>query len=257
MSIPSIVLLTDFGQKDGFIGTMKGVIQGICPGAHVIDLTHDLPPQSISAAQFVLWNSYKFFPKDTIFCCVVDPGVGGDRPILAVQTEKYVFIAPDNGLLDFVLSEERPRFILRVENPKVMLSGISQTFHGRDIFAPTAAHLAAGFLYTQLGPVHSWSAPTSPFLVPTAPGVFDLNVLHIDHFGNLITNLKLPLDASLELESVTWKGNSLNRLVKSYNEVAKGELLAIHGSHGLLEIACNQGRAVDLVEAAGMKVNIQ
>ena len=161
-----IVLFTDFGEKDGYVGIMKGVIKGISPQSDIVDLTHHIPPQDLNSAKFVLWNSYKYFPKGTIFTCVIDPGVGSSREIIIVQTEKYVFIAPDNGLLDYVLAELPVKVIMTLENPRLKRDHICHTFHGRDIFAPAAAHLDNGFLITQAGPIRSYKIPISPFIEP-------------------------------------------------------------------------------------------
>lgn len=249
-----ISLLTDFGQKDGYVGTMKGVIHGICPNAQVIDLSHDIPPQDVQAAGFVLWRSYRFFPKGTIFVCVVDPGVGSDRHILAVQTADYTFIAPENGLLDFVLSQERIRQMLYVENPAVMNSAISQTFHGRDIFAPVAAHLASGFVFTQLGPLAHFQLPPDPFITLSPSGNYEGKIIYTDHFGNLITNIRLEKGEN-QVKRIRVGNREIGGLVKSYAAVAEGEILAIRGSHGLLEIAIRNGSA-EAVLGKEMRIRI-
>jgi len=243
---PPIILLTDFGIQDGFIGVMKGVIASIAPQSPVIDLTHHIPPQDVEAAKFVLWNSYKHFPQGSIFCCVVDPGVGSKRDIIALQTADYYFIAPDNGLLDYVLAELKIKQLLKVENPALMRSAISQTFHGRDIFAPTAAHLAAGFLYTQVGPLHSYRLPDSPFIEVKEAGVYEGKIIYFDHFGNAISNIKVSglafpvsgAEISFELASQHIVG-----LSSSYASHHIGELLALEGSHGLIEFAVRNGNA--------------
>lgn len=237
-----IVLLTDFGQRDGYVGVMKGVIAGIAPNARVIDLSHDLPPQDLAAARFVLWNQHRFFPDGSVFVCVVDPGVGTARPIIAVKTRRHFFLAPDNGLLDLVLTEERPETILRVENPAFFRTAPpSRTFHGRDIFAPAAAHLLAGEVYTQLGPFHDYRVPPSPFVeaVPAASG----SILHIDRFGNLISSLK---QTDWEPGYATLADHRIPRAA-SYGSVAEGELLLLRGSHGLWEIALRNGSAANVL----------
>lgn len=234
-----IVLLTDFGQKDGYVGVMKGVIHGIAPGASVIDLTHEIRQGDLRAAGFVLWNQHRFFPKDSLFVCVVDPGVGSDRAIMAVKTERHLFLVPDNGLMDLILAETKAHTILRLENPAFFRDqNISSTFHGRDIFAAAAGHLAAGEIYTQLGPFHQYSIPPSPFLEPEE-GVSG-TIFHIDHFGNLISTLKQsekkrPIAFNLEDHLILVK--------ESYSEVEPGQALAIAASHGLWEIAIRNGSA--------------
>ncbi len=260
-----IILLTDFGLHDGYAAVMKGVIASIAPATQVIDLSHHIPPQDVPAAGFVLWNSYKHFPSGSIFCCVVDPGVGSERDIIAVQTKDYIFLAPDNGLLDYVLAELPIRQILKVENPALMRREISNTFHGRDIFAPTAAHLATGFLYTQLGPLHSYKLPPSPFVSITEAGEYEGKIIYFDHFGNAVSNLKWDVsgfefrvsgfefrvsgfefrvsDHEAETSFLTIGDRRIAGLSQAYAEKAPGELLAIKGSHGLLEIAIRNGNA--------------
>jgi hypothetical protein len=240
-----IVLLTDFGSQDGYVGIMKGVISGIAPDVPVIDLSHDLPPQSIDAARFVLWNSYRYFPAGTIFVCVVDPGVGSTRHILALNTGEHTFLAPDNGLLDYVMAEQRAKHLLRVESPRVMRSEISRTFHGRDIFAPAAAHIAAGFPFTMIGPMHPYTLPASPWLRLDQPEL-SARVIYCDHFGNLITNLRLP--AGPLSGEVQLAGKRLPFHL-TYDAVAPGEGVALRGSHGLLEVSVRDGNAAHQYDA--------
>lgn len=233
-----IVLLTDFGQEDGYVGIMKGVIQSIAPEAKVIDLAHHLPPQSVSAARFVLWNSYKYFPEGSIFVCVVDPGVGSERKIHVYQTQQHVFIVPDNGVLDYVLAEQGVRYAFELEQPKLRLDTVSHTFHGRDLFAPAAAHLANGFVITQVGPsILDYRIPKSPFLDPREQP--NGEIIHIDRFGNLITNFKAESDHKFSFEL----GGNWIPTQKTYASVEVGEILALAGSHGLWEIACRNGNA--------------
>ncbi|MFK7969880.1 MAG: S-adenosyl-l-methionine hydroxide adenosyltransferase family protein [Bacteroidia bacterium] len=240
----TVVLLTDFGHRDGYVGVMKGVIAGIAPEAKIIDLSHDIPPQDIDAAKFVLWRHYRFFPKGTIFCCVVDPGVGTSRKILALEAEGYYFLAPDNGLLDFVMAEAKLKLMMEVENPVVMLPNQSNSFHGRDIFAPAAAHLAAGFLFTQLGPIADFTLPPSPWCIPKEAGAFSLKIMHVDHYGNIITNLKLDsLSPSLKVAEIRIGNAMIEGLAHSYGSVEEGDWLAFEASHGLLEVAVRNGSA--------------
>jgi S-adenosyl-L-methionine hydrolase (adenosine-forming) len=238
-SARQIVLLTDFGQQDGYVGVMKGVISGIAPTVPVIDLSHELPPQDLMAARFVLWNSYRYFPAGTIFVCVVDPGVGSARHILALNTGDHTFIAPDNGLLDYVMAEQRAKHLLRIESPRVMRDDISRTFHGRDIFAPAAAHIAAGFPFTMIGPMHPYTLPADPWVRLDQPSV-EARIIYCDHFGNLITNLRLPGD---HIAANVQIGPRTLPLSTTYASVAEGELLALRGSHGLLEISVRNGHA--------------
>lgn len=242
----AIVLLTDFGSRDGYVGVMKGVIAGIAPQTPIIDLSHDIPPQDVQAAGFILWRHYRYFPLGTIFCCVVDPGVGSSRKIWALEADGYRFIAPDNGLLDKVMYEAKLKLLMEVENPAVMLSPISHTFHGRDIFAPTAAHLAAGFLFTQLGPIADFRLPPSPWVDIKDAGVYTAHVIDIDVYGNLILNLRLNhIPSHLHVENIHIGGHLLHGLSNTYTDIADQHLGAIHASHGLLEISIRNGNAAE------------
>lgn len=239
-----IALLTDFGTRDGYVGVMKGVIEGIAPGEVVVDLSHDIPPQDVAAAAFVLWRHYRFFPKGTIFCCVVDPGVGTDRKIIALEADGYRFIAPDNGLLDYVMAHAKLKLMMEVENPAVMLDSQSSSFHGRDIFAPTAAYLAAGFLFTQLGPIADFKLPPSPFLIPDKAGSYELRHIYTDHYGNIITNLWLErMNSDLKTQQLRVSKYCIEGMTTSYAYASKGELLMMKASHGMLEIAVRDGSA--------------
>ncbi|MEO0896621.1 MAG: SAM-dependent chlorinase/fluorinase [Bacteroidota bacterium] len=249
----SIVLLTDFGNRDGYVGIMKGVIKHILPSADIIDLAHDLPPQSILAAQFVLWNAYTFFPKGSIFVCVVDPGVGSKRKIRAYSFDNYTFIVPDNGVIDYVLAENKITYAFDIENPKLMRSNISNSFHGRDIFAPVAAHLAKGFPITQLGPtIGNFSYPSSPFISPEEAKQGEVHIIYEDRYGNLITNIKGEIQAS----SVSLQQRHI-KLVSNYAAVEDGELLIHQASHGLWEIAVRNGHAASSLQLSmGDKIQL-
>ncbi|WNJ17466.1 SAM-dependent chlorinase/fluorinase [Pontibacter sp. G13] len=234
---PPIVFLTDFGLQDGYVGTMKGVIHAISPDTPIIDLSHDIPPQQVSAAAFVLWNSYKYFPSGSIFVSVVDPGVGSDREIWVLQTQDHVFIAPNNGLLDWVMAETSVRQLFKLENPKLMRSDISHTFHGRDIFSPAAAHIARGFPLTQVGPLINYQLPQDPWIESGNRA----KVVYIDHFGNAITQLK----QSTQPPTFIQIGKQTIPFHTTYASVAAGQPLALWGSHGLLEIAVRNGDAAN------------
>lgn len=247
-----IVLLTDFGHQDGYVGIMKGVIHGIHPAARVIDLAHDLPPQSIDAARFILWNSYKYFPEGSIFVCVVDPGVGSERKIHVYQTQKHIFVVPDNGVLDFVLAEQSIRYAFELEHPSLRLGEISNTFHGRDLFAPAAAHLARDFVITQVGPsLQGYQIPPSPFIDPEESQ--EGRVIHIDRYGNLITNFQAPAEQGLVFSLADRQILSC----QTYAAVEEGDFLALRGSHGLWELACRNGNLAEKLQAGyGTKVKV-
>jgi S-adenosyl-L-methionine hydrolase (adenosine-forming) len=189
--MPPIALLTDFGQRDGYIGVMKGVILGIAPGTPLIDLTHEVAPQDIATGAWVLHTAWRYFPESTIFLCVVDPGVGSARRAIALRAADRLFVGPDNGLFSYILAEAEVERAVALDNSYFHLPLPSATFHGRDIFAPCAAHLARGVALEALGsPVAPDSLVT---FTPPKPAWQDDtlagHVLHIDHFGNLITDL--------------------------------------------------------------------
>ncbi|MDX9702935.1 MAG: SAM-dependent chlorinase/fluorinase [Candidatus Auribacterota bacterium] len=245
-----ITLTTDFGYDSWFVGVMKGVIHGITPDATVIDLIHGIKPFDIRQAAFSLMVSYLYFPAGTIHVAVVDPGVGSARrPILAVS-KSYMFIAPDNGLLTPVLLDENPCTVYHVTNTDFFLKNISNTFHGRDIFAPLAAHLSQGANPAETGRIiddpvilDGFQPPAISFNNSGLKSAITATVIHVDRFGNLITNI--PCSFFKESISVTFAKTSttISGLRKSYDSVACGEPLLILGSSGFLEISVNQGNA--------------
>jgi S-adenosylmethionine hydrolase len=241
MSQRIIALLTDFGNKDWFVPAMKSVIYHIHPDARLIDVSHEIEPQQTREAGFVLWNAARSFPAPAIFVVVVDPGVGSDRPIVLAMTEKHWFLAPDNGILDLVLSEFPAFKSIMVKNVKFFLEEVSQTFHGRDIFAPVAAFLAKGEDPVNFGSPYTLVKQPSPFLQIGSSGTFHGKVLYIDRFGNLITNFLIhPSLKDIELTIGRFK---IQKLSSYFSDVADGEMLAYRGSSGLLEIALRNQHA--------------
>ncbi len=243
---PPIVLLTDFGSKDAYVGSMKGVIAGIFPDARVIDLTHEIEPQNVRQASFVLEAAHPYFPKNSVFVSVVDPGVGSERKIIAVRTSAGTFLAPDNGLLTLVLTGEPKAEIRTVTNRKFFRKQISSTFHGRDCFAPTAARLAQNpSLFSELGP------RASNYKKLNWPGARLIGkkwvgeIVYFDHFGNAFTNIteKLLGKARVGKTSVRLGRKEIGGLRRSYFEAPHGEVVAVLSSTGILEIAVNQGSA--------------
>jgi len=250
---PPIVLLTDFGFRDSYVGVMKGVIRNICRHADVIDLSHNIVPQDVAEAAFVLAASYRYFPADTIFTCVVDPGVGTDRAVLCLEANEQVFLAPDNGLLSVIAEGSAEPTIHRVTAEEYFLKDGSTTFHGRDIFAPVAAHLAEGMEADKLGPrVRNMERLQLPNPVRTADGSLRGEIIYIDQFGNLITNIR---DATIERTfsrgreglEVRVKRRSTSGLARAYADSPEGELVALIGSSGYLEVAVNKGSAAQLL----------
>ena len=250
---PPIVLLTDFGFRDSYAGVMKGVIRGICHDAEVIDLSHNIMPHDVVEAAFVLSASYEYFPAETVFACVVDPGVGTGRAVLCMRANSQTFLAPDNGLLSVIADKAGQEDLREVTAAEYMLQERSTTFHGRDIFAPVAAHLAAGLEREKLGSaVRNFRRLTLPKPVRTADGSLRGEIIYIDQFGNLITNIRsATLERSLEgaprEARVRVKEREIEGIVHAYADRPKGEMLALIGSSGYLEIAVNQGSAAQFL----------
>lgn len=239
----TITLTTDFGSQDWFVGTMKGVILGFNPKATVVDITHEIPPGDIRAGAFALMASYRFFPKGTVHVAVVDPGVGSERKAIAVQTDKYIFVGPDNGVLSFALANENIKNIQQLENERYFLKSISHTFHGRDIFAPIAAHLSRGVAVSKLGPKQKeiirlpWPEPE------ISNNLVKGEVIYIDRFGNAITNIENPdLDIIKPLD-VFISSKRICAVKPFYQSVPARKAVAVPGSSGFLEIAINGGSA--------------
>jgi len=251
MKRPVITLLTDFGLRDHFVGVMKGVVMGICPEAMVVDITHDLSAMVVGEAAFLLGCAYPYFPAGTVHVAVVDPGVGGPRRPLAARCGEHLFVGPDNGVMSYAFDEVDDWQAVAITNPKRCLADVSATFHGRDIFAPAAAHLAAGVPLEDLG-----AAIQDPMRLdlPTpreTPRGLEAHVLHVDRFGNLITDLKrealqrwLGGDEAGRVIIEAGQG-SLRGVRDCYEAVPEGRPLAIVGSTGRLELAINRGRASD------------
>ena len=250
---PIVALLTDFGTRDHYVGTMKGVVLGICPDAALVDLTHDIPPQDIRAAALELAAAWRFFPPGTIFLVVVDPGVGSSRRALAAEAAGYLFVAPDNGVLGAVLQDPSEATVVELSDPQYALPAVSRTFEGRDRFAPAAAWLARGTPITALGPrVTGWR-----LLEVSRPrvehGAIHGVVERIDRFGNLITNIDRAtfLQAGGRATAVVHVGSErIAGLVDTYAEAGAGALCALFGSADRLEIAARGGSAAERLGAA-------
>ncbi|WP_204137146.1 S-adenosyl-l-methionine hydroxide adenosyltransferase family protein [Halomicronema sp. CCY15110] len=243
---PPITLLTDFGDRDGYVGVMKGIIAGICPAGPVIDLSHNIPPQNLAAARFTLLNAAPYFPAGTVHVVVVDPGVGTARRAIALQLPQGYLVGPDNGVLSGVFDRVSPADIKAVEltEPKYWRSPQpSPTFHGRDIFAPVAAHLAAGVALTALGDSLDPQTLTRIAIPPAEITTEQIigSIQHSDHFGNLITTI--PAAAIADQTWVMQVGAVEIPVGKAYGEVELGHAIALVGSHGWVEIAVNSSSA--------------
>ncbi|OUC14832.1 MAG: hypothetical protein B0A82_10975 [Alkalinema sp. CACIAM 70d] len=254
-----LTLLSDFGIQDSYIGILKGVILGILPTATIVDLTHGIPPQDVAAARFQGLMAYPYFPQGTVHVAIVDPGVGSQRRAIAVQTLNAYFVAPDNGLLSGILAQDSIVEAVELTNADYWRSASpSATFHGRDIFAPVAAHLAQGVPISALGTLID---PTSlvqlqfPFKQLTHE-TYHGCIQAIDHFGNLITNFPASLVQGrpwqLQFQQTSYLGQF------TYADVTRGNAIGLVGSHGYLELAINRGNAqVQLKARVGDTIKLQ
>lgn len=245
-----IALLTDFGTMDAYVASMHGVILSIAPHTKIIDISHSIEPQNIDEAAYILWTTFRYFPKGTIFLSVVDPGVGSNRNIICVETGDYWFIAPDNGLLKYVLAFLRKPKIISVKNNEYFLPHVSNTFHGRDIFAPIAAHLANGLSPSKLGPRTTPLYHAEQFVQvdSTFKGSYDGTIIHKDYFGNIITNILVKENENRTFTLAVGKKIIVKKF-SSYSEAPPRKLFLIVGSSGLLEIVVKNGNATDYMQA--------
>lgn len=239
--------MTDFGLRDGFVAVMKGVILRIAPDAVLIDVSHSIAPQNVREGAIVFGRGAGYYPDGTIHICVVDPGVGTARRPLAARFGSQFYVGPDNGLITFMHARARregwPMAFYHLDRPQYWLKDVSNIFHGRDIFAPVAAHLAAGAPLAELGaPIAN---PELLALAPVekTPAGLRGEVIHIDHFGNLATNIRQPDIDSLGDVAVKVRGVVIRGLVRTFGERAPGELLALINSVGELGVAVTNGSA--------------
>lgn len=260
-----IALLTDFGLADTYVGEMKAVVAGIAPHAQVVDLCHHTPPQEVLAGAIMLADSADSFPPGSIFTAVVDPGVGTDRRAVAVQTERYTFVGPDNGLFTAVLRRHEPLAAVLLDEARYHFrrpgeSG-SSTFHGRDVFSPAAAHLAAGTALMELGTTIDPGTLLQLAIPEPTEQDDELHgqVLRVDHFGNLITNItQISLSDSNSVASIRVGDCEVGALRQTFSDVAVGDAVAYLGSHGRLEIAVRDGNAAKVLAAqAGDRVVVR
>lgn len=248
---PIVALLTDFGGRDHYAGAVKGAILSACREATIVDIGHDLPPHDVLDAAFAVWAAHRAFPAASVFLAVVDPGVGSDRRPLALEAGGYRFVGPDNGIFSLVLSEHAEARVHHITNAGLFRHEVSPTFHGRDVFGPVAGHLAGGMPIDQVGP-----AVGDPVRLPSEPVLrrteseWEAQVVHIDRFGNLTTNMSAadlqevlsnvsgdPSQVVVQVESMVLP------LVRSYFELPEGEGCALLGSSGRLEVAVSRGSA--------------
>ncbi|KJH72338.1 SAM hydrolase/SAM-dependent halogenase family protein [Aliterella atlantica] len=238
-----LTLLSDFGLSDVYVGVIKGAIAQINPALNVIDLTHQIPPQSIAAARFCLMNAYAYFPSGTVHIAVVDPGVGSTRRAIAVEFAQGYLVGPDNGLFSGVLSQSPAFAAVELTNPQYWrTTALSNTFHGRDIFAPVGAHLASGANLTQLGENIDVNTLVQLDVAPVriTPSIIYGCIQYIDGFGNSITNISgsyVQQHWNVIVNGLHIPGSN------TYSDVVAGNAIALVGSHGYVEIAIANGNA--------------
>ncbi len=254
-----IALLSDFGLEDSFVASMKAVIYSINPIAKIVDITHAVSPQNIKEAAFHLQVCYKYFPKGTIFVCVVDPGVGSNREPILLITDEYLFLAPNNGLLSPII-QNSSKFVCFNLSENFKSKDISNTFHGRDIFATAAANLSLDEnKYNSSKPIDSSELVVfpKPFLKQNEGGCIKTEIRHIDHFGNLITSITLKEINKFQISSVTinFKNKKYKCFFsKCYSDAKEGELIAYIGSSGFLEIAVRNGSATKKINCKANEI---
>jgi hypothetical protein len=247
-----IAIITDFGYRDHYVGTMKGVIASIAPGADLIDITHGIPSQSIAAGALALRESWRYFPPRAVFLAVVDPGVGGARAPIGIETRAGArFVGPDNGLLWLAANEAGIAKIVKLTSLRHRLTNVSATFHGRDVFAPAAAYLWRGTPISALGPA---IRPASVVRLEMPRPLFSSRkvrgeVIYVDGFGNLVSNIERRIVEQLGARfrhkslSVRIERGAAMRILDAYSDAPKGVPLALFGSFGLLEVAVREGNA--------------
>lgn len=253
MKRPVITLLTDFGSSDHYVGAMKGILLGICPGAQLVDISHETAPYAITEAAFTLSQAWTCFPAGTVHLVVVDPGVGSARRPLVVEAAGHCFVAPDNGVLTMLYEAVPAHEVREITASRYFRQPVSRTFHGRDIFAPVVAHLANGLAPSQLGPrIGDYQRLTFAKPTQTGPKKWTGTILKVDRFGNLITNFTSETWHRLMTDPFELKVGSrlLSRMASNYAEMPQDELFVIAGSAGFLEVSLNRGSAARQAGAA-------
>jgi hypothetical protein len=258
MSVNTIVLLTDFGLNDNFVGVMKGVILSINHKAKLVDVTHSIGSCNIKDAAFILLKSFSYFPKGTIFLAVVDPGVGSARKPIAIKTKNYYFVGPDNGILSMAAKSDGIEKMVALENKRYFLKNISFTFHGRDIFAPVAGYISKNVPFTSLGKdiekieEIEWAPPK------IKENILEAEIIYIDKFGNLITNIdkaffKRFLKGKKFIAHL--QGKEIRRMYSLYTQAKEGEPFFIEDSFSLIEISIKNHNAKDYFFPKDIKKN--
>ena len=249
--LPVITLLTDFGTADYFVGAVKGAILSVNPQAVIADITHEIPPQDVEAAAFTLLAAYATFPPQTIHVAVVDPGVGSERRPIVVKAGSQFFVGPDNGIFTYIYDREPSHQTFHITSDKYFRPSPSTTFHGRDIFAPVAAALSTGVKPKKIGPEIRDEVRLNNSLKPEVlnDGTIEGRIIHIDRFGNCITNLTRELVDPAKHPTLVVKRKTIDTFRDFYGSSDRNELFAIWGSAGFLEISINGGSAAKVLIA--------
>lgn len=255
-----ISLITDFGLKDNFVGVTKAVILKINPTAQIVDVCHEVKPQDIPQAAFLLKNSFRYFPSGTVHLVVVDPGVGSKRKKIIAQTKNYFFVGPDNGILSLALKDERPVKVIEITNKKYFLKPVSDTFHGRDVFAPVSAYVSKGEDIRKFGrTIKSFKVLELPAVKVTKHELTG-EIIYIDRFGNLVSNIdRDTLENFIKNKKfrILIKNKTIDNLSHSYSEGTHQRPIALIDSFNYLEIAINSHSARDYLRAdKGAKIKV-
>lgn len=251
MARPKIVMLSDFGHRDAYVGIMKSVILGISPDAQIVDLCHEVPAQNVLSGAHILATAVPFLAPGSVVLAVVDPGVGTSRRAIAVETPDFVFVAPDNGLLTEVFDEQPPQRVVELSKSEFHLPRVSRTFHGRDIFSPCAAHIANGRPLADVG--EEFAVEEMVRLREVGPLIKDraieCRIVHIDHFGNAITNLRRQTVEAMDrtIGSMRIKGNEA-KFAETFGAVPEGTAVCYFNSTDYLELGINNGSAAEQFE---------
>lgn len=247
MTWPILTLTTDFGLADHYVGVMKGVMLDICPRAQIVDISHQVTPFAITQGAYLIAQSYRWFPKKTVHVVVVDPGVGSERRAILVEAAGQYFVGPDNGVFSMVMAREKHKTRV-ITNDRYFRRPVSRTFQGRDVFSPAGAHLAAGVPAAQVGKI----CPDPVRVDLTRP-----QVLHIDRFGNIVTNLR-ACDLQLGRASLKIGGATVSGFASHYAEMEPGRLFLIEGSAGYVEVSMSRGSAAERIGCrAGEPIRIK
>ena len=256
-----ITYTTDFGSSDPYAGIMKGIVLSINPKACQIDITHNIPSHDIVHASFILASAYSHFPKGTIHAAIVDPGVGGGRKNIAVLTDKYFFVGPDNGVFSNVLSNETVREIREISNLPFIMETVSSTFHGRDVFAPCAGFISAGKKFSDVGPLLDSVKYIDYPEVKEDKMTLTGEIVFVDSFGNMITNISQQMLNSFTGEKsfeIYFAAARFSKISTHYSEIPHGKPLVLFGSTGCLEISMNGGSASSyFMKSIGTNVTVQ